>query len=110
MTAVIYTHAHLDSLGSVLGVVDADTDVPIIAPDHFLEHAVLENVYAGTAMLPPQLTTTPLWHMQRSLRQPRDRARCRWIEPGTVGLEFAATLTITATGQEEGDDLGAVSQ
>ena len=49
--AVIYTHAHLDHFGGVLGVVDADTDVPIIAPEHFLEHAVSENVYAGTAML-----------------------------------------------------------
>jgi alkyl sulfatase BDS1-like metallo-beta-lactamase superfamily hydrolase len=35
---VISTHAHLDHFGGVLGVVDADTDVPIIAPEHFLEH------------------------------------------------------------------------
>ncbi len=35
----------------MLGVVDADTEVPILAPEHFLEHAVSENVYAGTAML-----------------------------------------------------------
>ena len=51
VTAVIYTHAHLDHFGGVLGVVDADTSVPILAPEHFLEHAVSENVYAGTAML-----------------------------------------------------------
>ena len=48
---MIYTHAHLDHFGGVLGVVDADTAVPIVAPEHFLEHAVSENVYAGTAML-----------------------------------------------------------
>src|SRR5271163_1107122 len=30
VTAVIYTHAHLDHFGGVLGVVSADTDVPII--------------------------------------------------------------------------------
>ena len=47
VTGVIYTHAHLDHFGGVLGVVDADTDVPIIAPEHFMEHAVSENVYAG---------------------------------------------------------------
>lgn len=29
----------------------ADTKVPVIAPEHVLEHAVSENVYAGTAML-----------------------------------------------------------
>ncbi len=51
VTAVIYTHAHIDHFGGVLGVVDADTAVPIIAPEHFLEHAVSENVYAGIAML-----------------------------------------------------------
>lgn len=51
VSAVIYTHAHLDHFGGVLGVVDADTDVPILAPEHFLEHAVSENVYAGVAML-----------------------------------------------------------
>ena len=51
VTAVIYTHAHIDHFGGVLGVVDADTGVPIVAPEHFLEHAVSENVYAGTAMM-----------------------------------------------------------
>jgi alkyl sulfatase BDS1-like metallo-beta-lactamase superfamily hydrolase len=51
VTAVIYTHSHIDHFGGVLGVVDADTTVPIYAPEHFLDHAVAENVYAGTAML-----------------------------------------------------------
>ena len=50
VTGVIYTHSHIDHFGGVLGVVDADTDVPVIAPEHFMEHAVSENVYAGTAM------------------------------------------------------------
>src|SRR4051812_10906542 len=51
VTAVIYTHSHIDHFGGVLGVVAADTDVPIVAPAGFLEHAVSENVYAGVAML-----------------------------------------------------------
>lgn len=51
VTGVIYTHSHIDHFGGVLGVVDAGTTVPIYAPEHFLEHAVAENVYAGTAML-----------------------------------------------------------
>ena len=51
VTAVIYTHSHIDHFGGVLGVVDAGTNVPIVAPEHFLEHAVSENVYAGVAML-----------------------------------------------------------
>jgi alkyl sulfatase BDS1-like metallo-beta-lactamase superfamily hydrolase len=51
VTAVIYTHSHLDHFGGVLGVVDAGTAVPVIAPEHFMAHAVSENVYAGIAML-----------------------------------------------------------
>ncbi|ULE35632.1 alkyl/aryl-sulfatase [Mycobacterium sp. IDR2000157661] len=54
VTAVIYTHSHVDHFGGVLGVTtqdDVDTGrVVIIAPEHFTEHAVQENVYAGTAM------------------------------------------------------------
>lgn len=54
VVAVIYTHSHVDHFGGVLGVTtQADVDagrVAIIAPEHFTEHAVQENVYAGTAM------------------------------------------------------------
>jgi glyoxylase-like metal-dependent hydrolase (beta-lactamase superfamily II) len=37
VTAVIFTHSHIDHFGGVLGVVDADTSVPIVAPEGFLE-------------------------------------------------------------------------
>jgi alkyl sulfatase BDS1-like metallo-beta-lactamase superfamily hydrolase len=54
VAAVIYTHSHVDHFGGVLGVTSqADVDagrVPVIAPEGFIEHAVQENVYAGTAM------------------------------------------------------------
>lgn len=55
VVAVIYTHSHGDHFGGVFGVttqadVDAGT-VTVIAPEGFVEHAVQENVYAGTAML-----------------------------------------------------------
>ncbi|MGV0871747.1 alkyl/aryl-sulfatase [Mycolicibacterium sp. XJ879] len=54
VSAVIYTHSHVDHFGGVLGVTtQADVDagkVAVIAPEHFTEHAVQENVYAGTAM------------------------------------------------------------
>ena len=52
--AVIYTHSHVDHFGGVLGVTsqeDVDAGrVVVIAPEGFTEHAVQENVYAGTAM------------------------------------------------------------
>jgi alkyl sulfatase BDS1-like metallo-beta-lactamase superfamily hydrolase len=54
VVAVIYTHTHVDHFGGVRGVVDeADVQarkVEILAPDRFLEKAVSENVFAGTAM------------------------------------------------------------
>jgi alkyl sulfatase BDS1-like metallo-beta-lactamase superfamily hydrolase len=55
VTAVIYTHSHVDHYGGVRGVVDeADVRagrVEVIAPDGFMEEVVSENVIAGTAMV-----------------------------------------------------------
>ncbi|MFE6965238.1 alkyl/aryl-sulfatase [Agromyces sp. NPDC057679] len=54
ITAVIYTHSHIDHFGGVQGIVDqAQVDageVQVIAPEGLVDHAVAENVYAGTAM------------------------------------------------------------
>jgi alkyl sulfatase BDS1-like metallo-beta-lactamase superfamily hydrolase len=55
VAAVIFTHTHTDHWGGARGVLDDDTmasgKVPIIAPNLFMEHAVLENIIAGPAML-----------------------------------------------------------
>ncbi len=54
VVAVIYSHSHVDHFGGVRGVVDeADVKagkVRIYAPEGFMEHAISENVLAGTAM------------------------------------------------------------
>ena len=54
VVAVIHTHSHVDHFGGVFGVTSAEDaasgKVQIIAPEGFVEHAVSENVYAGTAM------------------------------------------------------------
>ena len=54
VTGMIYTHCHIDHFGGVKGVIsqeDVDSGrVPVIAPEGFLEHAIAENVFAGTAM------------------------------------------------------------
>ncbi|MFC5695935.1 alkyl/aryl-sulfatase [Pseudomonas sp. GCM10022186] len=54
VVAVIYSHSHADHFGGVRGVVDeADVKagkVRIYAPQGFMEHAISENVLAGTAM------------------------------------------------------------
>ena len=77
VVAVIYTHSHVDHFGGVFGAsspgeVDAG-DVQIIAPEGFVEHAVAENVYAGTAMAPPRRL-----HVRRRARaRPAGRGRRR---------------------------------
>lgn len=54
VAAVIYTHSHADHFGGAKGVItEADAasgKVKVIAPDGFMEHAVAENIIAGTAM------------------------------------------------------------
>ncbi|HTP17772.1 MAG TPA: alkyl sulfatase dimerization domain-containing protein [Streptosporangiaceae bacterium] len=99
VTAVIYTHSHIDHFGGVLGVVDADTTVPVIAPEHFMQHAVSENVYAGVAMLRRGFyySGTPL------PVGPEGRVGMGLgaaASTGAVGL-IAPTLDVTRTGQVE---------
>jgi alkyl sulfatase BDS1-like metallo-beta-lactamase superfamily hydrolase len=54
VSAVIYTHSHVDHYGGVKGVVSEDDvksgKVKVLAPEGFLEEAVSENVFAGNAM------------------------------------------------------------
>jgi alkyl sulfatase BDS1-like metallo-beta-lactamase superfamily hydrolase len=97
VTAVIYTHSHVDHFGGVRGVTDAS--VPIVAPEGFLDHAVSENVYAGTAM------TRRATYMYGSLleRGPSGQIGVglgQATSSGTVTL-IAPTLDITHTGQVE---------
>jgi len=99
VTGVIYTHSHLDHFGGVLGVVDADTTVPIIAPEHFMEHAVSENVYAGTAMLRRGMYYGG-WALPYGAEGTIGMGLGPMGSSGTVGL-IAPTVDITATGQEE---------
>jgi alkyl sulfatase BDS1-like metallo-beta-lactamase superfamily hydrolase len=99
VTAVIYTHSHIDHFGGVLGVVDPDTTVPIYAPEHFLDHAVAENVYAGTAMLRRS-------YYYAAVAVPKSPTGTLGIglgpggSTGTAG-PIAPTHDITHTGQEE---------
>ncbi|PYN74367.1 MAG: hypothetical protein DMD97_17530 [Candidatus Rokuibacteriota bacterium] len=55
VTALVYTHSHVDHYGGVRGVVDEEDvragRVEIWAPDGFMQAAVTENVLAGTVMV-----------------------------------------------------------
>jgi len=54
VVAIVYSHSHVDHYGGAAGIVSpADVKagkVKIIAPEHFTEHAVSENVIAGNVM------------------------------------------------------------
>lgn len=103
VTAVVYNHSHVDHFGGVRGVVSEDDvssgRVPIIAPVGFLEHAISENVFAGTAM------ARRAAYMYGAMldRDPRGQVGCglgMTTSLGRVSL-LAPTMEITETGQEE---------
>ncbi|MEV4598727.1 alkyl sulfatase dimerization domain-containing protein [Amycolatopsis sp. NPDC049253] len=100
VTAVIYTHSHADHFGGVLGVLpDGAGDVPILAPAGFLENAVAENVYAGTAM---SRRATYMYGITLDVSTTGQVSGGLGIatSTGRLGL-LAPTVDITATGQEE---------
>ncbi|KAL2851867.1 Metallo-hydrolase/oxidoreductase [Aspergillus pseudoustus] len=99
--AIIYTHSHVDHFGGVRGFVTdedvANDNIKILAPEGFLEHAVSENVFTGTAMsrraaymygaaLPPG----PTGQIGAGLGQT--------VSTGTITL-IAPNVNITTTGQ-----------
>src|SRR5262249_4244231 len=55
VTAVIYSHSHVDHFGGVRGVIEeADVNagnVAVIAPDRFMAEVTKENVLVGAAMI-----------------------------------------------------------
>ncbi|BDH06547.1 alkyl/aryl-sulfatase [Streptomyces seoulensis] len=105
VTGVLYTHSHVDHFGGVRGVLsdeDVAAGVPVIAPKGFLEHAVSENVYAGTAMgrraaymYGAALPTGERGQIGAGLGQT--------TSTGTVTL-IPPTLYVTHTGQTESVD------
>jgi alkyl sulfatase BDS1-like metallo-beta-lactamase superfamily hydrolase len=98
VTAVIYTHSHVDHFGGVRGVI-SDESVPIVAPEGFLDHAIAENVYAGIAM------TRRAMYMYGALLEKSPSGQIgaglgMTASTGNVSL-VPPTLDITHTGQEE---------
>ncbi|QRY52413.1 alkyl/aryl-sulfatase [Mycolicibacterium septicum] len=101
VVAVIYTHSHADHFGGVLGVTNqADVDagkVVVIAPEHFTEHAVQENVYAGTAMA----RRAGYMYGAALDRSPQGQVGCGLGQVGSTGevALIVPTLDIRETGE-----------
>lgn len=101
IVAVVHTHSHIDHFGGVFGMVSQEEvdagEVQVIAPEGFVEHAVAENVYAGTAMgrragymYGAALERSPLGHVGAGLGQTTSTG-----EPGMI----LPTLDIRETGE-----------
>jgi alkyl sulfatase BDS1-like metallo-beta-lactamase superfamily hydrolase len=101
--AVVITHSHADHFGGIRGFVTQEEvnsgRVRIFAPEGFVEHAVSENVYAGTAMnrragymYGAALDRGPQGGVGAGLGQT--------LSIGTVSL-MEPTDVITATGHQE---------
>ncbi len=102
VSAVIYSHSHIDHFGGVLGVTtQADVlegKTQIIAPSGFMEEAISENVYAGTAMsrravlqYGRTIPSSPFGQV--------DSAIGKGLAAGTTGL-IAPTLVIAQSYEE----------
>ncbi|MGP8303746.1 alkyl/aryl-sulfatase [Streptomyces inhibens] len=100
VTGLIYTHSHTDHFGGGRGVLPhGHHPVPVLAPAGFLDHAVSENVYAGTAM-----SRRAVYMYGTELpRGPAGQIGCglgTTLSSGTMAL-IPPTVDITSTGQEE---------
>lgn len=103
VTGVLYTHSHADHFGGVRGVVAQEDvaagTVPVLAPAGFVEAAVSENIYAGTAMA----RRAGYMYGAALPRGPRGQVGAglgQTTSTGTFGL-IPPTLEVTETGQEE---------
>lgn len=50
VAGLIYTHPHGDHFAGALGVSNQESDIPVLAPEDFMFHAINENIVAGAPM------------------------------------------------------------
>lgn len=103
VTGMIYSPSHVDHFGGVKGMISeedaASGKVPILAPAGFVEHAVSENVYAGTAMA----RRAGYMYGASLARGPQGQIGAGLGQTTSTGLVtlIPPTTEITKTGQEE---------
>jgi alkyl sulfatase BDS1-like metallo-beta-lactamase superfamily hydrolase len=97
VSAIVFTHSHIDHFGGVLSVLGAGENTEIVAPVGFMEEATSENVIAGTTMgrrsmfmFGGQLEHSPRGHVDSGLG--------KGPALGSAGIA-APTRTITTTGE-----------
>ena len=99
--AVIYTHSHVDHFGGVLGVTTPEDvqsgRVAVLAPEGFMNHAISENIYAGTAMA----RRAAYMYGAALDRGPQGQVGCGLGQTNSTGeiALIAPTIHIATTGQ-----------
>ncbi len=105
VVAVVYSHSHGDHFGGVRGVVDEKDvksgKVKVIAPVGFMQHAVAENVYAGTAMARRMfyqygvlLPASPYGHVDQAIGKSTAVGNLGLIPPNVVIKKDFETMTV----------------
>ncbi|WP_267626397.1 MBL fold metallo-hydrolase [Gordonia sputi] len=105
VTALIYTHSHLDHYGGAKGILSDDDmargDVRVIAPEGFLYEAVAENVFAGNAMARRAvlmygavLSAGPLGMVDAGLGKTNSIGQLSLIAPTEYVSQTGETLTV----------------
>ncbi|MFN9628748.1 MAG: alkyl/aryl-sulfatase, partial [Cyanobacteriota bacterium] len=105
VVAVVYSHSHVDHFGGVRGVISEEDvrsgKVQVLAPAHFMKHAIAENVYTGTAMTRRAffqygllLPRSPYGHVDQSIGKNTAAGRVGLIEPSRSITQDIEELTI----------------
>ena len=102
VSAIVFTHSHIDHFGGALGVLSAtevaERKIPVIAPDGFVDEATSENVLVGTAM--GRRSSYQFGKdLERSAKGIVDTGLGKGVAYGTFGI-LQPTLLITRPSQE----------
>ena len=102
VSAVIFTHSHVDHFGGALGVVSAAEvaarQIPVVAPVGFMEEATSENLLVGPAMGRRAMYMYGV-RLDRAPKGLVDDGLGKAVAFGSVGI-LEPSLLVTKTGQE----------
>ena len=105
VVAVIISHSHADHFGGIRGVISEEDfksgRVPIIAPKGFLEEAISENGFAGTAMIRRKsytygdaLPASPFGHVDCAIGKITAKGKAGILPPTKVIEQPIEELTV----------------